>query len=138
MNIEELKEYATLTAAKRAHKAELEVIQDRLDELEQRIFDEMVQDGVSTTRVEVPDGTFTLYPYSRLWARAKDGDYEAACRWLKRIGWGDLVEKKFNTNKMSATMRELVANEHPFPKGYQKYLEVTEDFKIGVKRINGK
>ena len=138
MNSERLKRYAALTAIKRGKKAELEEIEHELGLLQDEILEEMVQEGVSQARVDTDEGRFTLYPYATLWGKAKDGDYDKACRWLKRVGWGDLVEKKFNVHKMSAVLRELNANETPYPKGWEKYLEVSEVYKVGVRKSNGK
>lgn len=138
MNADRLKKFAALTAQKRGKKKELEDIEFELGQLQDEILEEMSQEGISQARVDTDEGRFTLYPYATLWGKAKDGNYEAACRWLKRVGLGDLVEKKFNVHKMSAVLREMHAGEQPYPKGWEKYLEVSEVYKVGVRRANGK
>jgi hypothetical protein len=138
MDTERLKRFATLTSLKRGKKSELDEIEHEIIQLQEEILEEMGREGISQARVDTDDGRFTLYPYVTLWGKAKEGNYDGACRWLKRVGLGDLVEKKFNVHKMSAVLREMNAGEQPYPKGWEKYLEVSEVYKVGVRKSNGK
>lgn len=138
MNTERLRKFAELTAQKRNKKRELEEVEAELTILQDEILEEMGTEGISQARVDTDEGRFTLYPYATLWGKAKDGNYDKACRWLKRVGLGDLVEKKFNVHKMSSVLREMHAGEQPYPKGWEKYLDVSEVYKVGVRRANGK
>ena len=137
MNTDRLKKYAALTSAKRNKSAELDAINAELSILQDEILAEMAEEGTSQVRVDLPDGRFTLYPMKQLWAKAHEGNYDKACRFLKKIGLGDLVEKRFNTNRLSAVIREWDAQEVPLPKGIEKYIDIAETYKIGVRRANG-
>jgi hypothetical protein len=138
MDTDRLRKFAVLTAQKRNAKKALEDMDAEITQLQEEILEEMGREGVSQARVDTDDGRFTLYPYATLWGKAKDGNYDGACRWLRRVGLGDLVEKKFNVQKMSAVLREMHTNETPYPKGWEKYLEISEVYKVGVRKANGK
>lgn len=134
MNTERLKKFAELTAQKRNKKRELEEVEAELTILQDEILEEMGTEPISLARVDTDEGRFTLYPMKQLWAKAHEGNYDRACRFLKRIGLGDLVEKRFNTNRLSAVIREWDANEVPLPKNIEKYIDVAETYKIGVRK----
>jgi hypothetical protein len=137
MDTERLKKFAGLTAQKRNAKKVLESLDAEITQLQEEILDEMCREGISQARVDTDDGRFTLYPTKQLWAKAHEGNYDLACKFLKKIGLGDLVEKRFNTNRLSAVIREWDAQETPLPKGIEKYIDIAETYKIGVRRANG-
>lgn len=138
MNIDKVKKFAALTNAKRNHQKELDAISDELQVLQDEILAEMSHEGLSSLRVDVDDSRFTVYPLRQLWAKAHEGNYDKACRFLKRIGLGDLVERRFNTNRLSAVIREWDDQDVPMPRNIEKYIDVAEVFKLGVRRANGK
>ena len=138
MDTNRLRKFATLTAKKRNAKNILEEVDAELTQLQEEILEEMGQEGVSQARVDTDEGRFTLFPVRQLWAKAHDGNYDKACRFLKKIGLGDLVEKRFNTNRLSAVVREWDAQEVSLPKNIEKYIDIAETYKIGVRKANGK
>ena len=76
----------------------------------------------------------TVYVERKLWAKAKDGDKAAVCKALKRARLGDYVEETFNTNSLSAYVRELDREDRPLPPSLREVLEVSEVFKLRTRR----
>ena len=138
MDTNKLRKFATLTAAKRAKTAEIDAIEKELSELQEEILTSMSSEGVSSMRVDLPEGRFTISPLRQLWAGAVEGDYERACQALKAAGLGDLVEEKFNTNRLSSVVREMDAAGVPLPESFAGAIKVSEVFRLSVRRANGK
>lgn len=73
----------------------------------------------------------------QLWTNARDGDYQSACDALVEAGLGDFVGPRFNTNTLSAWVREQgEAGESPeeiaarLPGNLAQALSITESFKL--------
>jgi len=130
MNTEELKRFVALEERRRQLEAEVETLKTEAAELEQRLLPQFEQEGFEKITV---DGR-TVYVERRLWAKAKDGDKAAVCKALKRARLGDYVEETFNTNSLSAYVRELDREERPLPPSLREVLEVSEVFKLKTRR----
>ena len=71
-----------------------------------------------------------LYIHRQAWAKPKDKDLERACKILKEIGMGWLVEEKVNTHTISAHIRECEAQDKPIPERFNEAFDVNEVFSI--------
>jgi len=79
-----------------------------------------------------------VYVERKLWAKAKDGDKPAVCKALKRCRLGDYVEETFNTNSLSAYVRELDREGKPLSPALASVLDVSEVFKTqNQEKLNG-
>ena len=130
MNTEELKRFVALEERRRQFEAEIDTIKAESAELEVRLLPQFEQSG--TERIAI-DGR-TVYVERKLWAKAKDGDKGAVCKALKRARLGDYVEETFNTNSLSAYVRELDREDKPLPPSLATVLDVSEVFKLRTRR----
>ena len=138
MDTGKARHYAALINAKRNKKAEIDALDAEINQLQEEILATMSEEGLSSMRVDIEEGRFTIFPRRELWAGAMDGDYERACHALKVAGLGDLVEEKFNTNRLSSVVREMDAAGVPMPESFAGAIKVSEVFKLSVRRANGK
>ena len=130
MNTDELKRFVALEERRRALEAEVDTIKAEASELEGRLLPQFEQSGLE--RVSI-DGR-TVYVERKLWAKPKDGDKPAVCKALKRARLGDYVEETFNTNSLSAYVRELDREGRAMPPSLAGVLDVSEIFKLRTRR----
>jgi hypothetical protein len=130
LNTDELKRFVALEERRRQLETEVDSIKTEAAELESRLLPQFEQSG--TERIAI-DGR-TVYVERKLWAKAKDGDKAAVCKALRRARLGDYVEETFNTNSLSAYVRELDREERPLPSSLRDVLEVSEVFKLRTRR----
>ncbi len=130
MNTDELKRFVALEERRRALEAEIDTLKAEAAELEQRLLAQFEQSGMERVAI---DGR-TVYVERKLWAKAKDGDKAAVCKALKRCRLGDYVEETFNTNSLSAYVRELDREGRPLPPTLAAVLDVSEVFKLRTRR----
>ena len=130
MNTDELKRFVALEEQRRQLEAEVDTIKAEAAELEGRLLPQFEQSG--TERIAI-DGR-TVYVERKLWAKAKDGDKPAVCKALKRCRLGDYVEETFNTNSLSAYVRELDREGKPLSPALAAVLDVSEVFKLRTRR----
>jgi hypothetical protein len=130
MYTEELKRFVALEERRRQLEAEVDTIKTETAELEQRLLPQFELEGFEKISI---DGR-TVYVERKLWAKAKDVNKAAVCKALKRARLGDYVEETFNTNSLSAYVRELDREDRPLPLGLRDVLEVSEVFKLRTRR----
>ena len=130
MNTEELKRFISLEERRRQLETEIDTVKAEAAQLEQLLLPEFERSGVEKVSM---DGR-TVYLERKLWAKAKDGNKAAVCKALKRAHLGDFVEETFNTNSLSAYVRELDREERPLPSSLRDVLEVSEVFKLRTRR----
>ena len=133
-----LAEYAKLDARKKELKSELEMITRELTELEAELLPEMAESGIQNLKVSDGNGGFrTVYIKRQVWA-GHNGDKQALCQALKEAGLDEYVQPNFNSNQLSAWVREfdpdrnLTENEilERIPKPIAEHLKVTEKFNL--------
>ena len=130
MNTDELKQFVALEERRRTLEAEIDTIRAEATELEQRLLPQFEQSGLERVAI---DGR-TVYIERKLWAKAKEGDKAAVCKALKRCRLGDYVEETFNTNSLSAYVRELDREERQLPATLAAVLDVSEVFKLRTRK----
>lgn len=130
MNTEELKRFVALEERRRQLETEVDSIKAEAAELEGRLLPQFEQSGMERVAI---DGR-TVYVERKLWAKAKDGDKPSVCKALKRCRLGDYVEETYNTNSLSAYVRELDREGRQMPPSLVAVLEVSEVFKLRTRR----
>jgi len=130
MNTDELKRFVALEERRRKLEAEIDTVKAEAAELEELLLPQFEQSGMERVAI---DGR-TVYVERKLWAKAKDGDKASVCKALKRCRLGDYVEETFNTNSLSAYVRELDREGRPLPPSLREVLEVSEVFKLRTRR----
>jgi len=126
MNTDELKQFIQLERRRRELEAEIDTIKAESAELEASLLPQFEQAGMERVAI---DGR-TVYIERKLWAKAKNGDKQAVCKALKRARLGDYVSETYNSNSLSAYVRELDREGRSMSPGLAKVLEVSEVFKL--------
>ena len=130
MNTEELKRFIALEERRRQLETEIDIVRSEAAQLEQLLLPEFERNGLEKVSF---DGR-TVYLERKLWAKAKDGNKAAVCKALKRAHLGDFVEETFNTNSLSAYVRELDREDRPLPPSLRDVVEISEVFKLRTRR----
>jgi hypothetical protein len=104
VNIENLREFVALEKKKAELNREIKQTQKALDALDTLLTQQLLDDGVQSVNV---DGR-TVYLRRDLYASALDGDRAAVVQALKDSGLSQYVSEQYNTNSLSAYVREVV------------------------------
>ena len=115
---------------RRQLEAEIDAVKAEATQLEEALLPQFEQGGLEKVSI---DGR-TVYLERKLWAKAKDGDKGAVCKALKRAHLGDYVEETFNTNSLSAYVRELDREGKPLGPSLREVLEISEVFRLRTRR----
>lgn len=106
MNMAAVKVLAGLIAKKRSLEESLRSVKDEIADMEPEIISDMIDNQIDRMPVRVGDDSVTIYIHRQLWAKPKDGDKDEVVRVLKRCGMADFVQENYNTNSLSAYVRE--------------------------------
>ena len=121
LNIERLQTFVALSERKAALTAELDDIRRDLDELEPGLIEQFADDGIRNVNLN----GHTVYVQAQLWASPVEGDYERACDALVEAGLAEFVGRRFNSNTLSAWVREHVRDERgDYPEQLDEHLPV--------------
>ena len=134
MDMKKARRCAELIARKRAVENELRSIKDEINELEPSLIQELIEDQVDRLPIKVGDDRVTLYIHRQLWVRPKDGDKDAVIQTLKRCGLSDFVSEGYNTNSLSAYVRERIGNGQPLQPTLAEVVRVDESVSIRGRR----
>ena len=99
-----LARFVALEKAKRDLEARLDAVKEEQKAVEETIFREVFEAGFVFQSITL-DG-MTVYLHRQLWAGAKQGEKEGLIYALKESGLVDMVSETFNTNTLSAWVRE--------------------------------
>lgn len=130
VDIERTRRYVELTKRKRQAEDDLDEVKKELARLEGQLLEDFEHAGVDSMRI---DG-HTVYPHRQLFANARDGDKERAVEALRACGLHDYVKEQFNTQSLSAYVRELDELEEPLPQPLADALDVYEKFTLRVRK----
>jgi hypothetical protein len=121
-----------LQQRKNALQAELAGINKNISNVEQQVLDQFIEGGVQSVKTATGQ---TVYLHKQLWANARDGDHERACDALVVAGYGELVQRRFNTNRLSALVREITAEsgENGMPPVLKDALAIREQVSARVR-----
>ena len=124
--------FAELAVERSEHESNLDTVKGKMDELSKLILQRMQETGISRLRSSKHERTIFLR--RQLWAKAKEGDKEAAMGALREAGLGDMIYETFNTNTLSKYIRDL-ANEQEadlptLPPELAVGVEVSEKFDV--------
>lgn len=130
MNLTKVAEFADLDDAIDAMETVIKAMKARKAILEPLILEQFSQAGVP----RVPVNGRLVHMHTQIWASAKDGDKAAACAALKACDLGEYVSEGFNTNSLSAWVREQVAADRELPQPVADALTVTEKVTLRVRK----
>lgn len=130
LDIEKLKQFVRLSEQKSELEGALEVVKKNLAELEPEILEGFEELGAQNMNI---DGR-TVYIHSQIWAGSVDGNTQALVDSLKANGHGDLVKEQYNSNTLSAWVRELLKNGEEIPAPIQPHINITEKFSVRTRK----
>tara|TARA_R110000744_G_scaffold215563_1_gene334361 strand:+ start:130 stop:588 length:459 start_codon:yes stop_codon:yes gene_type:complete len=110
MNMKLAKQVATLIAEKRGLEDSLRAVKDDIAKLEPELLNMLMEEQMDRLHITVGDEKVTLYIHKILWAKPKDGDRQAVIDTLVRCGLSEFVQENYNSNSLSAYVRERLAN----------------------------
>lgn len=130
MNTEAIRALVKATEEKRELDRQLKVVKQTIEQLENEVCDELIEAGVQNMNVD----NNIVYLHRQVWAKPAGGDYETAAAKLIEAGLEDFVQTRFNTNSVSAYVRETLATEGELPDTLNEALDITEVIKPRVKK----
>ena len=113
MDMERARTMARLIKRKRELEQERRQVMDDMSVIEGPLLEEMQMEQLSSLPITVDGEKITIYIHNQVWAKAKDGDKDAVTKVLKRCGLKDYVSETYNTNSLSAYVRERIADGRP-------------------------
>ncbi len=132
MDMNLAKKFGSLVARKRGIEDELRAVKAEIAQLEPLLLDEMRNNQMERLHTA---GT-TLYIHKVLIAKAKGGDRAAVAKQLISCGLGDLVTESYNSNTLSAYVREHLANGEQLPKPLASVIDTTELVSVRGRRAS--
>ena len=135
MNMEIIKQFASLTARKKKLEDGLRAVKDEMSNIEPALLQELLDNQLDRLPVTTEDGDrITVFIHRQAWARPKDGNKEAVVAALKDCGLSDFVSESYNTNSLSAYVRECLANGQELQPELKETVRVDEVTSIRGKR----
>jgi len=116
LNTTGFKNFIELEKKKKELKKALQEVEDQKKGLQQDLIDNLLDQEM--TKISISGKTV----YVNTITRAKIKDRDKAVEALKEAGFGDLVKESFNTNSVSALLREL-QEDGDLPEGFEDSIE---------------
>jgi len=127
-----VREYSRLRRQQSDNEDAAKSIKDKADELEKELLDEWAQYELQNQKLA--DGS-TVYLDRKLWARVEEGvDKGDVLDALVEAGHEEFVTRTFNSNTLSAWLRELERDGTPLPEPLVGKLSTSEVFKLKIRR----
>lgn len=141
MDIGKMNTYVVASRRVKELEVELKEAKGERDGMQEEIVEHMIQAGVQHIKV----GGFTIYLHTQLWASAPDvadpitgkvysKDFDTAVEALEAHGYGEFIETKFSTARVSALIRELDRSEEGIPLELARNLKITEKVQPRVRK----
>lgn len=127
MDTGQVAEYVRLRSLQKAAEAEAEAYKNQADQLQETLLEQFAEEGIQKITV---DGT-TTYLRRELWARVEPGaTREQVVEGLKACGMGQFVHEAFNTQTVSAWLRDLEREGQTMPEELDGVLTTAEVFSL--------
>lgn len=136
MNTARLHAYAELDQERLDLQRQATVLDERLKVLEGEILEEIAAgDGAPLVKVDTSAyGRVTVYLERRIWAKCTGEDWPRACAALQDAGLGEYVQQRYNTQSLSAYLRELDKSGDPLPEPLVGAIEADARLSIRTRR----
>jgi hypothetical protein len=126
--------YADLIAEKRGIDRRKREIEKELRTLEEPLRMSFIEAGAANLALERDGNRTTLYLHRQVWASPAEGkDRKDVAAALVSIGMGELVNPNYNSNTLSAWVRERVKAEEAIPEGLVDVLNITERIEVNAR-----
>jgi hypothetical protein len=128
---EDLQRYAALHRRRTELEVQLRAVNDQIDALQPTLMDDFSRQGITSLTV---DGR-TVYLHRRTWATVRQGvDRREVVDVLRSSGLGHFVSETFNTNTLSAYVRELEEEGEGLPDELDRVVKVSEVYSLRVRK----
>ena len=124
LNTDLLAKFAELDQRQKELNTERNRVLEEIAAIEAQVLEELVTSGVSS--VKLANG-LTVRAASQIWAKIHDKG--KAVEILKACGYEDFVTETFNSNQLSAVLRELIHTGEGLPPEFEGVIEANEVFK---------
>lgn len=124
--------FRRLTEQKRNVEAELKSLNEQLRELQDEAIDAMLDDGVSSVKIE----GYTVYISSQVSASPADGNEDAMCDALVAAEYGDLVKRTVHRSRLASFVKDFrnENDEIDLPPGLRETIKVTEFHRLQMRK----
>lgn len=127
MDTDKIRAYVRLRTLQHTAEAEAEDYKKQANDLQDELLEQFAEEGVRKISV---DGV-TTYLHRVLWAKVEEGaSREQVVEGLKACGFGQFVSETYNTQTVSAWLRDLEREKEPLPEELQGVLTGTEVFTL--------
>ena len=122
------KQFIELNREKKILKQQLAKIEEEITVLEEILLEQFQNLGMSKITIEKN----TVYLKKRLFVSPKNGDRTAVIEALKDSGLENFIQENFNTNTLSAYVKEQAECGFELPKLLSDSLQIFEKFSLNV------
>lgn len=127
LDVAKIREYNALRQRAKTLVDEAKALMEQADEMEQALLEDLAEAGVPRITV---DGR-TTYIHRELWAKRPEGiTTEQVCDGLRAAGFDQFVNLTYNSQTVSAWLRELEKADAPIPPELDGILTTTEKFSL--------
>lgn len=131
LNTDKLKAYGKLKLAIKKLEDKAGQLKEKASVMESSLVDHLIDEGFD--KVSIRDGSgMIIYIHTQLWAKCPDK--LKAIQALRDAGLGYMVEEGFNSNRLSAYLRELAQENKDLPKEFEGVISSSPVQKLMVKR----
>jgi len=133
MDIERLKKFAELYLKHKQLTAELSVLANEINQMQDGLIEHMLDAGVQKVSLT---GGITVTTKTQVWPKYKSGkskdDLAVA---LESDGFGSLVTKGINHQTFAALIREFNTDGKPLPSAINEVVEISETTRLVAKEL---
>ena len=122
--------YAELLQQKRLLEKDLREVKRDIAAAQEPLLDKLAEQGLRSIKTDEGD---TVYMHRAVYVGAKDTDYDRACDAFSAAGLGEFVQRRFNSNTVSAWYREATAEGQSIPQALEDVLDVNERITLRVR-----
>tara|TARA_Y100000310_G_scaffold343414_1_gene450926 strand:- start:2080 stop:2535 length:456 start_codon:yes stop_codon:yes gene_type:complete len=133
MDMKLARQVAKLIATKRDLEDELSATKEKLSKLEPSLLNELAEEQMDKLHCTVDGQRITLYRHAVLWAKPVN-DRNEVVEVLKKCGLSDFVAENYNSNSLSAYVRERLAAGEELQPTLDRVIDVSELVSIRGRR----
>lgn len=131
MDLDDVHRYVELRRRQSELESEASGVKEEADQIEQRLLEDFAEQGVDRMSVN----GHTVYLHRQLWARVPEGVTRAeVVEALEEAGLGHFVRRQYNTQTVSAWLRDLEREEEELPPELYGMIEGSERYSLRVRR----
>lgn len=109
-------------------------VEEQITELQVKLTDALLEAGMPSMSVNHEGRRYTIFPTTKVRARAKDGDTASLHAALRDHGFGELVKPTVNANSLASLVAEFTADEEPIPEWLSDVITTYDDNKMSARK----